>query len=618
MPGIPLAPPPSRAASAPAGPTTGGWASRGQVGGMRDHGPSGPTGGLKRGGQVSEAAFVGGAKAPNMRGEFDNGRFRAAPFSPSTFNDDEPLIPPRSRAGLWVILFSLIVMAGAAAAVYLILFTGAEEEEPDEPVAVLADAAATVTPPVDVPPTTPPATDTPPPPPPATAEMDALAREADAALLADSQAALEPLAQKLAAFASGAESAVNPAFLVARGRVEMALAQQLTDRAKLAPPAEAKKLTAQARTQAKGAHKLADQALALEAEHPGALLLMADARRIEGERSVEVERWIKRAQKNPAAPAGEAELVLALLRVRDDRLRDARGVLDKLVNSTKGDVRPLFRLAWIEYLYGHSAEARSGAETVLKAQPDHALARALLEKLGGGEAAPVETADPMPPEDKPADGGKKPDDKVAGDKPAEGDKPRDGEPPAAGGRDTFDAILARADKLAENGNCAGAMPLYRKVLDMNPASVEALTGLAYCHLDRREFASAHARFRAALGISSRYQPAMWGIAEAYQQQGLKQQALERFEAFLAEHPNSQRSSAARLRIDHLKRELGDGSSGSESGSGTGSSPGSGSGETGGEPPPSGSTEGNPPPGGAGSSSGESPSGSGGQESPVGP
>ena len=88
-------------------------------------------------------------------------------------------------------------------------------------------------------------------------------------------------------------------------------------------------------------------------------------------------------------------------------------------------------------------------------------------------------------------------------------------------------------------------PLYRKVLDANPSSVEALTGLGYCHLDRKEFASAHTRFRAALGISSRYQSAMWGIAEAYEQQGLKEQAIERYQAFVDAHAGSSRVSAAR-------------------------------------------------------------------------
>jgi tetratricopeptide (TPR) repeat protein len=387
-----------------------------------------------------------------------------------------------------------------------------------------------------------------------------------AALQADSQA-LASLSEQL----SGAAGSGTPpvSLLVMRSRVEAAVAQQLADQAKLASPAEAKKLTTQSRARARTAHQLADQALAVEAEQPAALLAMADARRLEGERTVEVERWLRRARQNPAASqlGSEPDLVTALLRVRDDRLRDARVLLDKLAKSAPaGDVRARFRLAWIDYLDANPEEARSGADAVLKAQAEHPGARALLAKLDASGRPPVDTADPMPPEQK-----DRPDDKVGGkpgDKPGDrpGDKGADdgkvaggaGKPVDAGG-DSFDVILDRADKLAENGNCPGAMPLYRKVLDLHPASVEALTGLGYCHLDRREFASAHARFRAALGISSRYQPAMWGIAEAYQQQGLKQEALERFEAFVAEHPGNPRAEAARSRIEALRRELGAGS-----------------------------------------------------------
>ncbi|HWM88305.1 MAG TPA: tetratricopeptide repeat protein, partial [Kofleriaceae bacterium] len=506
--------------------------------------------------------------------------------------------------------------------VYLLLFNPQEQEEEEPVVVVAADAAPAVAPmaPTDQPPAAAPNP---------VAQLDALAREVDAALLTDSTETLEPLAQKLSAHSSGAtgSSTVNPAFLVARARVETALAQQLTDRAKLAKSTEARKLKEEARARARTAHQLADQALSLQADHPGALIAMADARRLEGERSIEVERWLRRARQNPAAAeqAHDADLVLALLRVRDDRLRDARLMLDKLAKAVPPrDVRPAFRVAWIEYLDANAESARKIAEEVIKLQPGHAGARALLDKLGPAAAEPVDTKDPMPPEE-PA----KPDEKVAsGDsgKPAEGAKPSGSSKPSSGGAggDSFDAVLARAEKLAENGNCGGAMPLYRKVLDMHPASVEALTGLGYCHLDRREFASAHARFRAALGISSRYQPAMWGIAEAYQQQGLKQQALERFEAFLSEHPSSPRAGGARTRIENLKREIGtaptegNSSSGSTSGSGSTPSEGGQSPDSSGDSPSSGSGESSGGSESSGSGTGGDGAGSGtGAEAPAG-
>jgi predicted Zn finger-like uncharacterized protein len=585
---LPLAPPPSRpapsvqpasrpvppVASAPSGPSTAGWAVQGQVADVRDrdHGPSGPTGGMARG-HAPEAAFVGGSRAPRMRGEPEDGRF-ARPYP-----DEDPLLRRRSRSGLWVGVLSLLVMAGSAGAVYLFMFAG-RDDEPDEtaqPAVTAPRDAAAATASAVPPPTTPPVTapETPPRPEPAAPDEKLLA-DVNAAIFGDSQAALEPLAKELSS-ARAAEAGAS--VLVARSRVEAALAQQLFDRSKLAASSsERRKLASQSRARARTARQLADEALKAEPDNPGALIALADARRLAGDRTVEVERWIRRARQYPAAAKleGEADLVLALLRIRDEHLGDARVLLDRLTKgAAAADVRPRYRLSWVDYLDRNPDAAKEGAEAVLKAQPDHAGARALLDKIAAAGEAPVETGDPMPPEDKGGKPGEKPGDKVAGGQPGDKGTGAGAGKPVEGSGDSFDVILDRAGKLAENGNCAAAMPLFRKVLDMHPASVEALTGLGDCHLERREFASAHARFRAALGISSRYQPAMWGIAEAYQQQGLKQQALERFQAFVAEHPTHARAAAARARIDALKRELGQAGG---QGSAGGDSQGSGSGE----------------------------------------
>ena len=80
------------------------------------------------------------------------------------------------------------------------------------------------------------------------------------------------------------------------------------------------------------------------------------------------------------------------------------------------------------------------------------------------------------------------------------------------------------------------MELYAKALEQKPNGVEALTGMGYCHLDAKQFASAFSKFRAALAVSSRYEPALWGVAEAYQQQGRKEQAIEACKAYLEVYP----------------------------------------------------------------------------------
>ena len=70
------------------------------------------------------------------------------------------------------------------------------------------------------------------------------------------------------------------------------------------------------------------------------------------------------------------------------------------------------------------------------------------------------------------------------------------------------------------------MEFYDKALDAKPTGVEALTGIGYCYLDAKQFSSAFSKFRTALAVSQRYEPALAGIAETYQQQGNKEQAID--------------------------------------------------------------------------------------------
>jgi hypothetical protein len=110
-------------------------------------------------------------------------------------------------------------------------------------------------------------------------------------------------------------------------------------------------------------------------------------------------------------------------------------------------------------------------------------------------------------------------------------------PPTGGGGGNYDSLLAQANKLAES-NCSKAMELYQKALDIKSQGVEALTGMGYCHLDAKQFASAFSNFRSALVVSPRFEPALGGIAETYQRQGNKEQAIESWKRYLDVYPNS--------------------------------------------------------------------------------
>jgi tetratricopeptide (TPR) repeat protein len=92
------------------------------------------------------------------------------------------------------------------------------------------------------------------------------------------------------------------------------------------------------------------------------------------------------------------------------------------------------------------------------------------------------------------------------------------------------------------------MDLYAKALELKPNGVEALAGLGYCQIDAKQFSSAFSKFRAALAVSPKYEPALRGIAETYQQQGRKEQAIEAYRHYLEIYPES---VAAKKQLERL-------------------------------------------------------------------
>ena len=227
----------------------------------------------------------------------------------------------------------------------------------------------------------------------------------------------------------------------------------------------------------------------------------------------------------------EIALAEALTMLRDKKLDDAKTAFaaidsgeDKL--ETSGDVRARFHLALVTYAQNKPADAKPLVEQILAAQPEHAGAKALAARIENT----VSKGDPLPPEE--------------GSGSAKPNVPT-GQGPSVG--DTYDSLLAKANKVAES-NCAKATEIYAKALEQKPNGVEALTGMGYCHIDAKQFASAFSKFRAALAISSRYEPALWGVAEAYSQQGRKEQALEAVKAYLEAYPGAPKGIKALDRL----------------------------------------------------------------------
>jgi tetratricopeptide (TPR) repeat protein len=173
-------------------------------------------------------------------------------------------------------------------------------------------------------------------------------------------------------------------------------------------------------------------------------------------------------------------------------------------------------LALIAYAQGKPTDAKPFVDQLLAASPDLDVARALQKRL---ETA-VSKTDPMPNE-------------------GSGSVHHDPNPNTnnGGGGGDYDTLLAKADKVAST-SCVNAMTLYGKALEQKPTGVEALTGMGYCYLDGKQFASAFSKFRSALAVSARFEPALAGVAETYQQQGNKEQAIESWQRYLEANPGS--------------------------------------------------------------------------------
>ncbi|HVV86350.1 MAG TPA: tetratricopeptide repeat protein, partial [Kofleriaceae bacterium] len=538
----PVVPPASSASSER---RTGAWASESLPPGFVDDegGPEGPRGGaLKAGDSQSFGGVVrplATDDAPFTSGLVDRGE--------STMEFDDELPIQRRGAGVWIALGALVVIAGAAAAVYFLVLR--TKPAHDRTAAAAIDAAApTAASPIDAGAML------------APGPTDGGAETSSAtALVDDARAQLdhdtaEGLIAAGRALEQGGESAP---VLAMRARMLTAQAQIDEDEADLAPDAAtADKVRRDGKQLVLDALTLAQKALKASATDPDANLAMADVLRLQGKPAAEVRRYLS-AVKGDAAAQREATLVDALVDLRDKQTPKAKDALTKLDSGDgalekSGDVRARWRLALIANAAKQPDAARAAAEAVLAAQPDHAGARALLAKVDA-----VASTDPMPPEV--GSGGGSAGATTGSGSGSSGSgsgsssvgpvtSPHGGGEPGPSAGEGYDRLLDKANKLAEV-NCAQAMPYYEKALEAKPNSVEALTGMGYCHLDAKQFSSAHSKFRAALGISPRYERALWGVAEMYQQQGRPDLAISAYKDYLEVYPNS---VAAQRQLDRLQ------------------------------------------------------------------
>ena len=486
------------------GRTTAAWASESMpAANPAPAGPQGPFGG-KVAAITDEPAFASKSFAGKVRTEPGDERvFSSGPVR-RVDEDDEEMFPSRrgSRGGMLLVIVALLVIGAAGAVVYIFAFRKKE-------------VAVAPKPPID-------------------ASVAIATPDAAAAPPADAIAVAQPpptaVAAALAVLGGDLESRLrteipttaDPAI---KAHLMLRLAQDLEDEAGLITD---KAATDKARKEAKqlvlDAATLAQKTLKTTADDPTASLAMAEVLRLQGKPAKDIKRYLDTAIASKDWTR-DVTLAAALVLVRDGQLEAARTAFGA-ADTDAGDVRAKFHLAMAAFTQNKPADAKPLVDQVLATQPDHAGAKALQARL----ATLVAKSDPLPPEDHP--------DHVDHKDAGVGAQSHDPVPPPAGGGEGYDALIKKANALAESANCAKAIELYQKAIELKPGSVEALTGQGFCHIDAKQFSSAFSKFRAALMISPRYEPALWGIAQAYQQQGRKQDAIDSYKAYLDVYPGS--------------------------------------------------------------------------------
>ncbi len=210
------------------------------------------------------------------------------------------------------------------------------------------------------------------------------------------------------------------------------------------------------------------------------------------------------------------------------------------------------QLAMLYFRTQQHALAAEQLRTILSANPLHNWAKevkAELENSSGatpGPAAGVDAGAASKPDTRPA--------KVA--KPTPGAKPSPGHRPSPSVGGSYSSLVSRGSKLSERGRTMQAFKLFEAALKKKPAGVEALVGLAYCHLDQERTGAAVRYFKRALNTSPTYGDALVGMAESYKAQGNPKKALNYYKEYLRAHSNGTQASSARRWVSQLERKLG--------------------------------------------------------------
>ncbi len=326
---------------------------------------------------------------------------------------------------------------------------------------------------------------------------------------------------------------------------------------------EAERLHMEFETRLSEARRWSDQALKADPELAEAHLASADLHRLSGD----LEKASKHLEKGRSAQnAVEADYFAAMIAI--DKKADSSKVLKILAPVTADEhmLCALYREARVLASEVKNEKASKRLARLLRLNSDHKRARELQARIDAGLPVLLHTGDT--PDEEPTEDG---DPEEVGDTDTGEAVATDGDTKIAATQPVLpgaqkgagvstggstESLLMRASKLQQNGNTGGATDLFEAVLTRSPGNIEALSGLAYCYLDRGSKGQAIAHFRRALKVNPSYGPAIIGLAETYKAQGQKDQALTWYKKYLSMNPSGRHATMAKRNIEQLEQALG--------------------------------------------------------------
>ncbi len=123
-------------------------------------------------------------------------------------------------------------------------------------------------------------------------------------------------------------------------------------------------------------------------------------------------------------------------------------------------------------------------------------------------------------------------------------------------RGNYTKLVEQANNYADAFNCTKAEETYQQALKVNSRGLEALVGSGNCMVRERKWTNAHMRFDRALAINRKYEPALWGKAEAYRLAYKKDDAIAAYRQYLDAYPNSYKAKQALEKLTQGAPQIG--------------------------------------------------------------